>query len=71
MSTIPTAPTPRARRRWPLYAVAAFGALIVGLVVGTLWLVATPGGARVVLDRVAIALGKGTTVTGVDRKSVV
>ena len=45
----------------------AVAAVLIVLLVGVVyWIVATPGGARVVLDRVAVMMGKGTTIEGVE-----
>src|SRR5690349_1613759 len=45
-------------------AVAAI--LVVALMGAAYWIVATPGGARIVLDRVAAAIGKGAKFEGVE-----
>src|SRR5687768_9079033 len=66
MSATPTAPAPRRRPRWWLLALLALVALGVLLVAAVAWLVATPGGARLVLDRAAIALGEGAKLSGVE-----
>src|SRR5437763_12710944 len=58
---------PRPRRvRWPLVALWAGVVVLAAIIVGAWWLVATPGGARVVLDRAALALGKGAKVEGIE-----
>jgi translocation and assembly module TamB len=54
------------RRRWWLYGLAAAGALVVALALGIAWLVTTPGGARLLFDRIANALGESTRITGVE-----
>ena len=54
------------QRRWLL--ALAWTATIAATVaiVAAWWLVATPGGARVVLDRIALGAGKGTRIEGVE-----
>jgi hypothetical protein len=67
MSTAPApVPAPRRRQRWWLYALVALMVLLILVVLAVAWLVATPGGARLVLDRAAIALGEGAKLTGVE-----
>jgi translocation and assembly module TamB len=67
MSAAPApAPLPRRPRRWGLLALLAIAVLALLLVAAVAWLVATPGGARLVLDRVAIALGEGAKLSGVE-----
>jgi translocation and assembly module TamB len=62
---VPVLERPR-RRRWWLYSLFAVTLVAGLLVLGVAWLVATPGGARLVLDRVATFLGQGTTLGGVE-----
>ena len=53
-------------KRWGLAVlVALIGVLAIGGV-AIYWIVATPGGARLVLSRVAGILGKGTKIEGVE-----
>ena len=49
--------------RW--FLVIAFVAVVAIVGVGY-WIVATPGGAQLVLDRLAGALGKGAKIEGVE-----
>ena len=68
MSATP-APVPASaprRRRWWLAALVALALLVLLLVIAVAWLIATPGGARLVLDRAAIALGEGAKLSGVE-----
>jgi translocation and assembly module TamB len=44
----------------------ALAVLAILLVLGFAWLIATPGGARLVLDRAASALGEGAKLSGVE-----
>jgi translocation and assembly module TamB len=62
----PPALPPRRRRRWGLAALAAMLILLVLIAAGTYWIVATPGGAQLVLARVAGMLGKGAKFEGVE-----
>jgi translocation and assembly module TamB len=57
---------PRKRRRWGAIALIALLALLAALAIGAWWIVATPGGAQLVLARAAGALGKGTKIEGVE-----
>src|SRR2546423_8506540 len=54
------------KRRWLLGLAwtAALGAAVV--ILAAWWLIATPGGARLVLDRIALAAGKGARIGGVE-----
>lgn len=60
------APAPRKRRRWGLITLVTL-LLLIGVVAGGVyWIVSTPGGAQLVLARVAGALGKGARIEGVE-----
>ena len=52
--------------RWWLHVLLAIAALGGALVLAVAWLVATPGGARLIFDRIAASLGKGVAITGVE-----
>ncbi|MGE5616358.1 MAG: hypothetical protein ACM3X5_05535, partial [Bacillota bacterium] len=65
MSATTPPPPPRAPRVWP-YFLATFAAGIALVVVGIAWFLASPGGARLLLDRVAAAIGEGTRIEGVE-----
>ncbi len=62
----PPPPPRRRRRRWPWITLAVFFVLLA-LVMGAIyWIVATPGGAQLVFNRVATMLGKGAKFEGVE-----
>lgn len=65
-SEAPVPPPRRAPRRWWPHALLAIALLAGVLVLALAWLVATPGGAQLVLDRVAGFLGEGARMTGVE-----
>ena len=54
------------RRRWWLHSLFAIVVLAGLLVLGIAWLVATPGGTRLLLDRVASFVGQGAKLDGVE-----
>ncbi len=53
-------------RRWGLHALLALFALAGVVALAITWLVATPGGASLVLDRAAGLLGQGAKMSGVE-----
>ncbi|MGZ5038496.1 MAG: hypothetical protein ACXWGT_17190, partial [Usitatibacter sp.] len=62
----PSAPPTRRRRRWGVIVLVSLLALIAAATLGGWWIVATPGGAQLVLARVAGLLGKGVKIEGVE-----
>jgi translocation and assembly module TamB len=65
-ASAPPSPPPRRRRRWGLIALVSLALLIAVAVGGIYWIVATPGGAQLVLGKVAALLGKGAKIEGVE-----
>ena len=59
-------PRPRRRRRWPLWVTWIVTILAALAIVCAWWIIGTPGGARLVLDRVTSALGIGAKWHGVE-----
>lgn len=62
---VPPAPPPRRRRRWGLMALAFLAAMLAIAGAAIYWLVATPGGAQLLLSRAAGMLGKDVKIEGV------
>ena len=59
-------PARRRRRRWPLWVTWVVTLLAAAVIVAAWWIIGTPGGARLVLDRVTSALGVGAKWEGVE-----
>ena len=66
MSAASLEPPPRRRRHWGRIVLVALVILLA--VAGAIgyWIVATPGGAQLVLGKVASLLGKGAKIEGVE-----
>jgi translocation and assembly module TamB len=59
-------PPPRKRRHWLRNFAIALLALVAIIAALGYWIVATPGGAQLLLNRVAGMLGEGTKIEGVE-----
>ena len=54
------------RRRLVIAVIGIVAIVGLAIVFGAWWIVGTPGGARLVLDRIALAAGKGARIEGVE-----